>query len=183
MIREKDMAGGPLLALVREAVGRCRPLGVHVIVNDRIDVALATGADGVHLGVAAIPVEEARKIAAGKPMRIGASTHSLDELLAAVRAGADYATFGPIFETASKAAFGPPVGLAALREAARSVPIPVLALGGVTLARIPSLRDSGIAGVAAISAILMAADPPSVVRAMAEGLASDRGAGPAAGAR
>ena len=182
MIREKDLPGGPLLALARQAVARCRPLGVRVIVNDRLDVALASGADGIHLGVAAIPVEDAKRIAGGR-LRIGASAHSLDELRAAVHAGADYATFGPVFETPSKAAFGPPVGVAALRKAAGSATIPVLALGGVTPDRIQSLRGSGIAGVAAISAILMAADPASVVRAMAEGLASDGEAGPAAGAR
>jgi thiamine-phosphate pyrophosphorylase len=177
MIREKDLPGGPLLALAREAVTHARPLGVRVIVNDRVDVALASGADGVHLGVAALPVAAAKKMAGGT-LRIGASTHSLEDLLAAQRAGADEATFGPVFPTASKAAYGPPAGVAALRDAAREAAIPVLALGGVTLQRAPDLRGSGIAGVAAIGAILLAPDPAAAVAALARALAGGDGTRP-----
>jgi thiamine-phosphate pyrophosphorylase len=169
MIREKDLAGAPLLALVREAIVRARPTGIRVIVNDRLDVALAAGADGVHLGVAGLPVAAVRTSAGGR-LRIGASTHSLEELIAAAEAGADYATFGPVFPTASKAAYGPPVGVPALRQAARATSIPVLALGGVNATRAAELHGTGIAGVAAIGAILQDADPPSVVAEIARAL-------------
>lgn len=166
MIREKDLPGGPLVALGREAVRRCRPLGIEVLVNDRIDVALACGADGVHLGVASIPVSEARRLVRER-LKIGASTHSLEELREAERQGADYAVFGPVFETASKASHGPPLGVALLRAAAAHSSIPVLALGGIALERIAELEGTAIAGVAAISAILRAEDPAEAVRRLA----------------
>lgn len=166
MIREKDLDGGPLLALVREAVARARPWGVRVIVNDRVDVALAAAADGVHLGVAGLTVAAAREMAGGA-LRVGASTHTLDELRAAQEAGADYATFGPVFPTASKAAYGPPMGVEALRRAVRAASIPVLALGGITADRAALLGETGIAGVAAIGAILGSSDPAAAVAAIA----------------
>ena len=175
MVREKDLPGRPLLEITREAVRRCRPLGVRVIVNDRVDVALAAEADAVHLGVAALPVEVAKEMARGR-LRVGASTHSMDELRRAAAAGADYATFGPVFDTPSKAAYAAPVGVAALREAAGGVAIPVLALGGITPASAPLLRGTGIAGIAAISAILASDDPASAVRALAAALVSAPGA-------
>ena len=174
MIREKDLPGGTLLGIAREAVARCRPLGIRVLINDRIDVALAAGADGVHLGVVAIPVEAARSIA-GRRLTIGASTHSLEELAEAARGGADYATFGPVFETPSKEAYGPPLGVGALRAAASSAPLPVLALGGVTPETAKRLAGSGIAGVAAISAILLADDPERAVREIAGALSGAHG--------
>ena len=114
MLREKDLPGRALLALAREIVARCRPMGVRVIVNDRVDVALAAGADGVHLGGDAIPADAARRIAGGR-LRIGVSTHSIEEIRAAARAGADYAIFGPVFETPSKLQYGAPQGVENLR--------------------------------------------------------------------
>src|SRR5437867_5352422 len=125
MVREKDLPGRPLLEIAREAVRRCRPLGVRVIVNDRVDVALAAEADAVHLGVAALPVEVVQEMARGR-LLVGASTHSMEELRRAAAAGADYATFGPVFDTPSKAAYAAPVGVAALREAAGRLPMPGL---------------------------------------------------------
>ena len=173
MIREKDLPGGPLFTMVREAVYRCTPIGIQVIVNDRIDVALAAGAGAVHLGVTAVPVSEAKRIA-GSRLRIGASTHSLEEHRAAESAGADYATFGPVFATPSKAAYGPPVGVDALRAACASGKPPVLALGGITPERARRLRGTGIAGVAAISAILCAVDPARAVSELVAALGEGR---------
>ena len=166
MIREKDLAGGPLLSLVQGTLAHARPAGVRVIVNDRLDVALAAGADGAHLGVAGIPVAEARRFL-GPKLTLGASTHNLAELRAAQEGGADYATFGPVFATASKAAYGPPLGVEALCEAVRSSSMPVLALGGITADRARELGGSGIAGVAAIGALLADAAFPAGVGAIA----------------
>jgi thiamine-phosphate pyrophosphorylase len=173
MIREKDLAGGPLLALTRDAIARARPLGIRVLVNDRLDVAIAAGADGVHLGAAGLPVAPAKAMCRGT-LRVGASTHSLAELRAAAEAGADYATFGPVFATISKASYGPPVGVPALREAVRASTIPVLALGGITASRAQELRGTGVAGVAAIGAILQDPDPPAAIAAIARALDGER---------
>lgn len=169
MIREKDLLGRPLLEIARRAIVCCRPLGVSVIVNDRVDVALAAGADGVHLGIAAMSVDDARRVA-GDRLRIGASTHSLEELASAEAQGADYAMFGPVFETTSRTSFGPPVGVETLAAAVRSTRLPVLALGGVTPERAELLAGTGVAGIAAISAILLAVDPRGVVAALASAL-------------
>jgi len=173
MIREKDLPGGPLLTLVREAIARARPEGIRVTVNDRVDVAIAAGADGVHLGVAGLPAADARTLGRGE-LRVGVSTHSLEELRAASEAVADYVTFGPVFPTASKAAYGPPVGVPALRRAVDETALPVLALGGITAERAPELRGVGIAGVAAIGAILLAPDPAGAVAAIARALGEAR---------
>ena len=121
--------------------------------NDRLDVALAAGADGVHLGEASLPVEavaEWRRSAGHGEFQIGVSCHSVESARAAERGGADYIIFGPVFATPSKASFGPPQGIARLREVCAAVRIPVLAIGGVTLENADSCIDAGAAGVAAI---------------------------------
>ena len=172
MLREKDLPGRALLALAREIVARCRPMGVRVIVNDRVDVALAAGADGVHLGGDAIPADAARRIAGGR-LRIGVSTHSIEEIRAAARAGADYAIFGPVFETPSKLQYGAPQGVENLREAVAAGPLAVIAVGGIGPDNAAQLRGTGIAGVAAIRAILGAPDPAAIVRVLRSALAPE----------
>ncbi len=148
-IREKDLATRPLLDLARAAVAMAGGSATRILVNDRLDVALAAGADGVHLGTESVPVGEIRE--QYPDLLIGASTHNLEEIGRAAREGASFAVFGPVFETASKPGYGPPVGLDALREAVKAVKIPVLALGGVTLENAKSCLDAGAAGIAAIS--------------------------------
>jgi len=127
------------------------PLQAHpyVLVNDRLDVALATGAAGVHLGSHSMPVAVVRQ-SAPHPLVVGASSHSLDEALAAESGGADYLVLGPIFETPSKLAYGPPLGLEKLRDVTSRVRIPVLALGGITLERVRPCLEAGAAGIAGI---------------------------------
>lgn len=141
-------------ALYKEAL-RIREMtagyGVRLIINDHADIAVAVGADGVHLGQEDLPVKEARKIAC--KMLIGISTHSLQEAVAAEQAGADYIGFGPIFNTLTKDA-GAPVGLEALREIKRSVKIPVVAIGGISPANLASVLETGVEAVAAASAII-----------------------------
>ena len=149
-IREKDLSTRDLLALTERAVEAATGTPTRIVVNDRLDVALALGAAGVHLGTQSIPAEAARRIVP-KDFLIGVSCHSLEEAEAAQAAGADYIVFGPVFETASKIQYGPPVGLAKLREATSTVFIPVLALGGITVERVKPCLDAGAAGIAGIS--------------------------------
>lgn len=160
-IREKDLPTRELVALVR-AVRRAAG-GARLLVNDRIDVALATGADGVHLGKSTLPVAAARRLA--PELEIGYSAHGLEEALAAEREGASFVTFSPVYATRSEGSRGaPPQGIAALRNVCRALRIPVLALGGVTAPRVPELLAAGAGGVAVVSAISEADDVEAAAR-------------------
>jgi thiamine-phosphate pyrophosphorylase len=151
-IREKDLPTRDLLEWVSSAVAAAREpggAGARVVVNDRLDVAWAAQAHGVHLGTRSLPTRVVRgMVPAG--FLVGVSCHSLHEALAAESAGADYLVLGPIFETPSKLQFGPPLGLEKLREVTLRARIPVLALGGITRERAPACRDAGATGIAGI---------------------------------
>ncbi|MFA5517183.1 MAG: thiamine phosphate synthase [Desulfuromonadales bacterium] len=157
-LREKDLPAGELFALAEKMRSLTRRFDARLLINDRLDVALAVDADGVHLGGGALPAAAARRLL-GPQRLIGVSTHALSEVHAADQAGADFVTFGPVYPTPSKAAYGPPLGLAALRQACRNAPLPVFPLGGITAERVPALRDAGCPRAACIGAILFAADP------------------------
>jgi thiamine-phosphate pyrophosphorylase len=161
-LRAKDMGGKDMLALARALRDVARAAGQWLMVNDRLDVAVAAGADGVHLPSRGIPAADARRLL-GPGAIIGASCHSVAEVRRARDGGADFATFGPVFDTPSKRAWGPPVGLDALREAAR-LGLPLVALGGVDPSNAASTVAAGAAGVAAIRAWLGAADAAGAVR-------------------
>ena len=127
--------------------------GAALIVNDHADIALAVGADGVHLGQEDLPLKEAKKIMGDKI--IGVSTHSIEEAILAEEAKADYIGYGPIFRTTTKDA-GEPKGILALSEICRAVKIPVMAIGGITLESVPAVFSAGASAIAVASAILKA---------------------------
>jgi thiamine-phosphate pyrophosphorylase len=166
-IREKDLSTRHLLALARAAVragaGRAR-----VIVNDRLDVALAAKAAGVHLGSESLParavVEWCREGHAPAGFRIGVSCHSLDQAHEAESAGASYVFFGPVFDTPAKRPFGPPQGLAKLAEVCDALRIPVIAIGGVNATNGRACFQVGAAGIAAIRLFQDSRDPEGVRR-------------------
>jgi thiamine-phosphate diphosphorylase len=140
-----------------------------LVVNDRIDVALATGADAVQRTGVSLTVADMRAIA-GARLRIGASVHSRTEARDAELAGADWVVFGPVYDTPSKRAFGAPQGLDALERLAGESRIPVVAIGGVTPPRVPEVMSAGAAGIAVISGILGAPSPADATREFLEAI-------------
>ena len=149
-LREKQMRPRVLYQLARRAVELTRGTATRLLINDRVDIALAAGVDGVHLTTRSLDPLVVRNIAP-RGFLIGVSTHTLAEAHAASASDADFAVFGPVFDTPSKQSYGAPVGLEALREAARAVaPFPLIALGGITRATIPQVMGAGARGVAAI---------------------------------
>ena len=162
-LREKDL-GGKELFLLAEATRRLtQRYQAFIFINDRIDVALAVGADGVQLGKASIPIETARELLGPQKM-IGASTHSLEEARAAEQSSADFVLFGPVYFTPSKASYGKPQGLAPLKKIVEKISLPVYAIGGIKPENIEVAKRTGIRGVALISAVMSASDPTDATR-------------------
>jgi thiamine-phosphate pyrophosphorylase len=168
-LRAKSASARALEAAARRLLPLCRAAGVPFCVNDRLDVALAVGADVVHLGQDDLPLADAQRVraAAGRPdLVIGFSTHNRAQAVAAAAAGADYIGFGPVFGTRSKANPDPMVGLDALAEICRAVAVPVVAIGGIALEAVPAVARAGAAAVAVIAAIDAAPDPTAAGRAV-----------------
>ncbi|MCI0546814.1 MAG: thiamine phosphate synthase [Candidatus Rokubacteria bacterium] len=166
-LREKDLPVAALLELghaLRQATARH---GARLIVNDRADVALAVDADGVQRTHASLPVPALRAVV-GAARLVGASVHSPEEARAAT--GANFLVFGPVYDTPSKREYGPPQGLERLRDVCASVGVPVLAIGGVTPARVGPVLAAGARGVAVISAILADERPADRTRAFLDAL-------------
>ena len=190
-IREKDLSGKECSLLAHEAVriatnssrgAAVKPSAsakskaareqsfARILVNDRLDVALAAHTGGVHLGEKSLPPEEAKQLVKSlqreKDFLVGVSCHSLEAAKAAERGGADYLFFGPVFATPSKAAYGAPQGLKYLAEVCRAVAIPVLAIGGITLENTTECLSAGASGIAAIRLFQDAPDLAAVVHAL-----------------
>jgi len=163
-LRLKRIATGALLATAEAVRELTTGAGACLIVNDRVDVALAAGADGVHLGQDDLPVAVARALL-GPSGWIGFSTHSEEQLATAAGGGADYLSLGPIFATTSKADADPVIGCVRLRNARPRVREPLVAIGGITAATIRDVLDAGADAVSVIAAVIRA---PDVERAAAE---------------
>jgi len=163
-LRDKDMDGGALFALAERLRAETAARRARLLINGRVDVAVAVGADGVQLGTGAVSVADARRLLPPHSL-VGVSTHAAAEMAAA--AGADFAVFGPVYATPGKRAVGPE----ALASAVEAGPLPVIAIGGIAAAEVPAVRAVGAAGVAVIRAILAAADPAAATRGLLAALA------------
>ena len=169
--REKDLGAAELATLCRRLRELTRAHGARLLVNDRVDVALAVDADGVQRTHASLPVDHIRNIA-GTRLVIGASVHSLEDAVDAEVRGADWVTFGPVYDTPSKRRWGAPQGLERLAKVTGALRIPVVAIGGITPERVTAVRAAGAAGVAAIAAILDTASPGDATKRFLEALAA-----------
>ena len=166
-IREKDLAGGALARLVQTVIADTLGMGTRILVNDRLDVAIAAKAAGVHLGENSLPLEavvEWRRNSGRIGFQIGVSCHSLEAARSAESGGADYIFFGPVFATPSKAAFGQPQGIGRLREVCGAVRIPVIAIGGIDFQNARACINTGAAGIAAIRLFQDGVDAEEMVR-------------------
>ncbi|MDY0292355.1 MAG: thiamine phosphate synthase [Desulfuromonadaceae bacterium] len=162
-LREKDLVPRELLRLARQLRTLTARYGAQLLINDRVDIALAADADGVHLTEQSMDIRSARALLGSKGL-IGVSTHSLQRARNAAEDGADFITFSPIYLTPSKAKYGEPQGVENLRAVCAEIKIPVFALGGITPERHAEVLRSGATGIALISAILGAPNPTAAAQ-------------------
>ena len=164
-LREKHLSPREFYAEVLEALRVARLFGARVVVNDRVDVALAAGADGVHVGQDDVPPEAARALSGGGKI-VGFSTHSVGQASAAARLPVDYIAIGPVFDTSSKENPDPVVGLEGVRRVRAAVggSVKLVAIGGVTAESVPSVLKAGADSVAVIGALLNTSDPAEITR-------------------
>jgi thiamine-phosphate pyrophosphorylase len=162
-LREKDLVGREFFLLAEAARKLTQRYYARLLINDRIDIVLAMDADGVHLSTASFPIESARALL-GRQRLLGVSTHSLEEAAEAERNGADFVVFGPVYFTPSKARYGEPQGMAALKKVVEKISLPIYAIGGIKPENIADVRRAGVRGVALISAVMSAADPKDATK-------------------
>jgi thiamine-phosphate pyrophosphorylase len=171
-LRDKSASAATLFAHAQQLLPVVHQHGAHLAINDRLDVALAVGAEGVHLAGQSMPVDAAVSLAGGQIL-VGRSVHSLAEARSAAASGADYVTFGHVFPTTSHPGL-PPRGLDELREIVEAVDVPVLAIGGITIDNLDDVLATGCAGVAVISAILSDPDPSRAASRLRDALDASR---------
>jgi thiamine-phosphate pyrophosphorylase len=170
-LRRKDHVARAFVEEARALAAALRPRGVPLIINDRVDVALAVGADGVHVGQDDLPVVDVRRLV-GPEMVVGLSVTSVAEACALDPTLVDYVGAGPVFTTPTKPDAGPPLGLAGTRAVcdvlgASAPDVPVVAIGGIDVSNVAAVLDAGVAGVAVVSAICAADDPRAAAAAVA----------------
>jgi thiamine-phosphate pyrophosphorylase len=162
-LREKDLPTRTLLEWAQRVVSWCKHYHVPFLINDRVDIALASGAHGVHLRENSLPVRNVRQCLGAQPL-IGVSVHSVEDAIQREEEGADFVVLGPIYDTPSKRAYGSPLGVSVLEEATHRCHIPIFAIGGIDLARVEEVKSAGAYGVAVISSIFQSASPVDTVK-------------------
>jgi thiamine-phosphate pyrophosphorylase len=165
-LRDKEASAKEMMEAARACLERTRAVGARLIINDRVDVAMVTEADGVHLGQEDLTVAEARALLGPKKI-IGLSTHSLAQVEAALTTSVNYIAVGPIFTTTTKTNPDPVVGLELLRQARKLTSLPLVAIGGITLETAPEVLQAGADSIAVISALY----PPPTQFSLAEDFA------------
>lgn len=164
-LRMKDASAREMADVARALLAETRAAGALLFVNDRVDVALAVGADGAHVGQDDLPADQARLITP-PGFLLGVSAETVELARQAQADGADYVGVGPVYATGSKADAGDAVGVERIAEVAGAVRIPVVGIGGITMGNAPAVLHAGAAGIAVISAVMRADDPESAVRAL-----------------
>lgn len=162
-VRAKDCTDRVLYEFAGAVREICAQAGVTCLVNDRVDIALAVGADGTHLGAGDLPVAAARRVA-GPDHLLGGTARDPDLARRLVAEGADYLGVGPAYPTTTKTGLPDALGPAGVGAVAGAVPVPVVAIGGITADRIPALLAAGVAGIAVVGAVSGAADPAAATR-------------------
>jgi thiamine-phosphate pyrophosphorylase len=170
--RQKAGDTGEMIEIVRQLKQLCLNSGVTLIVNDRIDVAIAAEADGVHLGQNDFPIALARKLL-GESRIIGGSAATLEEAQKCLAEGADYIGFGPVYPTASKADADPVTGIKLLKQTVETIPLPIIAIGGISVENAPEVMGAGAQGIAVISAVCCQEDPEKATRALRQALQTE----------
>ncbi len=163
--REKRGETRQLIRIAEQLQALCKKAGVAFIVNDRVDVAIASHADGVHLGQNDFPIPLARRLL-GEEAVIGGSAGNMEEARKCLLEGADYIGFGPVYFTTSKEDAGPAGGLDLLKQVMEEVPLPIIAIGGLTRDNIPSVIRTGVHGIAVISAVCCQEDPSEAAKCL-----------------
>lgn len=169
--RQKGGSTRGMIEIAKQLKGLCQDAGIPFVVNDRIDVAIASRADGVHLGQDDFPIPLARQLL-GDEAIIGGSAVTLAEAEKCLSEGADYVGFGPVYPTTSKDDAGPVTGLALLRKVVETVSVPIIAIGGVSVENTPALLEAGAHGIAIISAVCCQPDPEKATRRLHDTLLS-----------
>ena len=171
--RQKEGSTREMIGIAEEMQDLCRKAGVTFLVNDRVDVAIAAHADGVHLGQSDFSIPLARKLL-GDEAVIGGSAGNVEEARKCLAEGADYVGFGPVYTTSSKEDAGPASGLELLGQIVRGIPLPIIAIGGITTENIPLVMEAGAHGVAVISAVCCQSDPLDAARCLRGLLEAER---------
>lgn len=167
--RQKSGSTREMIDVARRMKSLCGKAGVSFIVNDRLDVALAAEADGIHLGQDDFPLPLARKLL-GSDKIIGGSASDMEEARICLSEGADYVGFGPVFPTTSKDDAGPVSGIERLKEIVENIPLPIIVIGGVSAENTPAVMRAGAAGIAVISAVCCQEDPLKATKTLYEAI-------------
>jgi thiamine-phosphate pyrophosphorylase len=163
--RQKEGATRMMIRAAEQMQDLCKKAGVTFIINDRVDVAIASHADGVHLGRDDFPIPLARRLL-GEGAIIGGSAGSMEEARQCLLEGADYIGFGPVYPTTSKEDAGPAAGISLLKQIVEAIPLPIIAIGGITADNTPPLIQTGVHGIAVISAVCCQKDPRDATRCL-----------------